>query len=104
MPAHSHILVNGIGAGQVNATTVLNTATGSLTNEPDNGTTVFASGGSSPTIYTTPTPTIDSVGGAVTTLSGSTSITGGGVAFDSRNPFLGIYTSIALTGMFPSRD
>ncbi len=30
--------------------------------------------------------------------------TGGGQAFNNRNPFLGIYVSIALTGIFPSRS
>ena len=30
--------------------------------------------------------------------------TGGGQSFNNRNPFLGIYVSIALVGIFPSRN
>lgn len=30
--------------------------------------------------------------------------TGGGIPFNSRNPFLGVYVSIAMQGIFPSRS
>lgn len=33
-----------------------------------------------------------------------TNNTGGGKAFDIRNPYLGIYHCIALTGLYPSRN
>ena len=36
--------------------------------------------------------------------SGNTADTGSGQAFNSRNPFLGIYMSIAVQGIFPSRN
>jgi microcystin-dependent protein len=104
IPLHSHPLVNGTAPGQVNAITVLKTATGIVSNEPDGGANTLASGGSSLKIYTNTTPTTDTVGGISTTISGSTGIIGDSSPFVSRNPYLGIYTSIALTGMFPSRD
>jgi microcystin-dependent protein len=36
--------------------------------------------------------------------AGSTGITGGSQPFNSRNPFLGMYVSIALDGLYPSRN
>jgi microcystin-dependent protein len=43
--------------------------------------------------------------GAATTSGGVTvGNTGGSQSFDIRNPFLGIYHSIALVGVFPSRN
>jgi len=43
---------------------------------------------------------------AAASTSGSASVgnTGGSQSFDIRNPFLGIYHSIALIGIFPSRN
>lgn len=52
------------------------------------GTTIYASGGSA----------------SVVMAGDSTTNNGGGQQFNIRNPFLGIYYSIALVGLFPSRD
>lgn len=54
-------------------------------------------GGDVPEIYSTGTPSSQLSGGAITA-------TGGGQPFWSRNPYLGIYVSIALFGVFPSRS
>jgi microcystin-dependent protein len=48
--------------------------------------------------------TEDPGSGAVNAGAITTNNTGGGQAFNSRNPFLGIYVCIALTGIFPSRS
>ncbi len=46
------------------------------------------------------------VSGSATQTMNSTSVanTGGGQPINIRNPFLGIYVSIAMTGIFPSRS
>ena len=41
---------------------------------------------------------------AVTINGGQTSSTGNGQFFNIRNPFLGVYVSIALEGVYPSRN
>lgn len=52
------------------------------------GTTIYATGGSA----------------AVAMAADSTLNTGGSQGFNIRNPFLGIYYSIALVGVYPSRS
>lgn len=44
------------------------------------------------------------VTGAVAIPQQATSLTGSNVPFSNRNPFLGVYVSIALVGIFPSRN
>jgi len=99
MPAHTHIM------NTVTAKTVIATTTGSPINETDGNTLGFGSGGTFPNMYSenTPDPT-NFVGGVSTTLTGTPSIAGGSQPFPSRSPYLGIYTSIALVGIFPSRN
>lgn len=46
----------------------------------------------------------DPSSGAKLNNSAVSSNTGGGQAFNLRNPFLGLYYSIALTGVYPSRN
>jgi microcystin-dependent protein len=101
MPMHNHALVNGTAV----AKTIINTnATGGLSNDPDGGKAILGCLGNTPYIYSDENTSNNSVGGAVTTISGSTGIAGASLPFDNRSPFLGIYTSIALYGLFPMRD
>ena len=84
MPAHTH------------------TATLKGTNRPGNtalpaGHTLASKGRTN--IYQTSAPDVDMQGGSVVVGS-----TGGSQAFSIRDPFLGIYHSIALQGIFPSRN
>ena len=105
LPMHAHALVAGTGAGQVNFSTVINAlAGGTITNESDNGGNSFASGGSTATMYSEPGGTATLVGGVTTTLTGTTAIAGGSIPFSIRDPYLGIYMSIAVEGIFPSRN
>ena len=104
MPSHSHGLVQG----QANITTVtqVKAANGTTINEPDNGTYPFASGGGAPNMYSEDTTYTDKVGGVVSesTITGSTSATGGSQPFPIRSPFLGVYMCIAIVGVYPSRS
>jgi microcystin-dependent protein len=100
VPMHAHPLV----AGQAIVTTVVNAlADGPIGNDPDNGNNSFAASGNTPSIYSeSGTPT--KIGGITTTISGTTGIAGGSQPFPIRNPYLGINYSIALEGIFPSRN
>jgi microcystin-dependent protein len=101
MPMHAHALV----AGQAIVTTVANALSGgTITNETDTGNNSFAASGDVPTIYSEPGGTINKIGGITTTISGTTGIAGGSQPFGIRNPYLGINYSIALEGIFPSRN
>lgn len=105
LPLHTHALVPGTGAGQVNFSTVLNAQIGgTLSNECDNGNNSFSSGGSTPSVYCEPGGTTTLVGGVTTTFSGSTAPAGGSQPFSIRNPYVGIYMSICMEGIFPSRN
>jgi hypothetical protein len=105
IPPHVHQLVPGTGAGQVNVQTVIHTSAGSPINESDNGNNGFGSGGAFPNTYSEPPLTAtDKVGNITTSISGTTGIAGSGLPFSIRSPYLGIYTSIALYGIFPSRN
>lgn len=105
VPAHVHPLVPGTGAGQVNVSTVIHTNTGNPVNESDNGNNSFGTGGAAPNTYSEPPFSgTDKVGNITTAISGSTGIAGSNTPFSIRNPYLGIYTSIALYGIFPSRN
>lgn len=106
MPMHNHVLVQGTNPGQVNLSTVIRTTeNGSATNESDNGNNSLGTGGNYPNVYSEPPlGTSNSLGGVASTISGSTSIAGGSQPFDIRNPYLGVYMSICLEGIFPSRN
>ncbi|MCB0602178.1 MAG: phage tail protein [Saprospiraceae bacterium] len=85
MPSHNHVGTVQLGAG------LANSASGSGSN--------FAANTGGNSIYN---------GGAFSgnMASGNVSITnsGGSQPFGIRNPYLGIYVSIALVGLFPSRN
>lgn len=101
MPAHVHALVNGQAI--VN-TSVLATNNGNGSNTTDNGANGFGDSGNMPEIYRESPSGSNRVGGVTSVISGTTSISGGNIPFPIRNPYLGIYTSIALVGIFPSRN
>lgn len=108
LPAHNHPIINGTGPGMVSVhtATVVNVGTGSTLNEPDNGTYPFAAGGTAPSIYVEDNPGTDYVGGVVSEsiISGSTASAGASYPVDIRNPFLGVYVSICMYGVYPSRS
>lgn len=106
LPMHVHPLVSGTGAGQVSVATIIHTTeNGTVTNESDNGNNSFASGGSTANIYSEPPiGTTNTVGGVTSTISGTTAIAGGSQPFGIRNPYLGVYMSICMEGIFPSRN
>ncbi|MEN2401099.1 tail fiber protein [Flavobacterium sp. MC2016-06] len=105
LPLHAHALVPGTGAGQVNFSTVINALSGgTVTNITDNGSNSFSSGGSTANMYSEPGGTATPIGGITTTLSGTTAPAGASQAFSIRNPYVGIYMSICMEGVFPSRN
>lgn len=97
LPSHNHTLTQGVANVNIFTTSSL-----SLLNETDGGNNGLGTGGSMPDIYTESPTSADKLGGV--TLSGSTNPNGGNQPFDIRNPYLGVYTSIALVGIFPSRN
>jgi microcystin-dependent protein len=103
LPMHTHALA----PEQVTVTTVINALTGgTITNDSDNGTNSFASGGSAANAYSEPVtpPANSAVAGVTSTISGTTSGAGGSQPFSIRNPYIGIYMSICVEGIFPSRN
>ena len=82
MPSHTHSFNLGGAIGSTGAGT--------------NGYLAFNT--VSDTIYTTTVPSGASLGGPTIGNAGNSQ------AFNSRNPFLGIYVCIALVGTFPSRN
>jgi microcystin-dependent protein len=101
MPMHNHILVDG--QAHV-ATTILATNNNNGSNTTDGGSNGFGDSGNMPEIYRESPTGTNVVGGVKSVISGATSIAGGSAPFSIRNPYLGIYTSIALEGIFPSRN
>lgn len=100
MPAHVHSMV-----GATLRAIVHTTENGTVTNESDSGNNAFGSGGSTQNGYSEPPIGVaNSVGGVSTTISGSTSGSGGSQPFSLLNPFLGMYHCICLTGLYPSRN
>jgi len=97
LPAHSHLLVNGTANVKVSTST-----TGTSSNESGEGDNGLASGGNQQDIFVEDAGTQEYL--ANVDISGSTNSTGGSIPFNTRNPFLGIYVSIALQGIFPSRN
>lgn len=106
MPAHVHPVVGGTGAGQVNLKVNISATPGvPSTNDTDSGANGFGNAGSYPSIFTENTPsTTNFIGGVTSAISGTTGISGSNIPFGIRSPYLGIYTSIALYGIFPSRN
>jgi microcystin-dependent protein len=100
MPIHNHALVNGTAL--VNTTIIVSNK--NPTNETDDGTNILGAGGAYPNMYSEPQASTDHFSGITSTISGGTSPAGGSTAVSVLNPYLGIYTSIALIGIFPSRD
>lgn len=108
IPAHVHTLTGGTAAVNVNITAT-SIVGGTITNETDGGNNSFSSSGPTPNIYSEPGGSgTEKIGGisatATATLGGNTGITGSGLPFPSRNPYLGVNMCIALNGLFPSRN
>lgn len=104
IPSHSHILVPGTGPEQVHIDTVVRSVSGGPINESDNGENPLGTGGAFPDLYSDSMGGNDKVGGVSSTVNGSTSKVGSDIAFNIRNPFLGVFTCIALQGIYPSRN
>lgn len=101
LPAHAHQLVNG----QANvATKVTATNNANSSNTADNGANGLGDAGNMPEIYRESPAGASFVGGVTSVISGTTSLIGNNIPIAIRNPYLGIYTSIALEGIFPSRN
>lgn len=101
MPMHAHTLVEG--QAHV-ATTILATNNNNGSNTTDGGNNGFGDSGNMPEIYRESPTGTNAVGGVKSIISGTTALAGGSIPFSLRNPYLGIYTSIALEGIFPSRN
>jgi microcystin-dependent protein len=100
MPLHSHALVNGLAT----VNTVVNLGDKTASNDTDSGANVLGAGSGFPKMYSEPPVTSDQFTGVTSTIGGATSPAGGNVPVSLLNPYLGIYTSIALYGIFPSRE
>lgn len=97
MPSHNHLL-----AGTV--TTSIHAATGGNPINETGNTYGFGSGDGFPDMYSEGGTLSEVVGNVTSQIQGTIGITGGSVPFDIRDPYLGIYTSIALVGIYPSRN
>jgi microcystin-dependent protein len=106
MPMHNHQIVNGNGqAGTVAVSTTVQTVNNTnSTSETDNGSNVLGTSGSMLTIYRESPSGSDFLGGVTSSISGTTSAVGSNIPVNIRNPYLGVYYSIALEGIFPSRN
>ncbi|MEN2401098.1 tail fiber protein [Flavobacterium sp. MC2016-06] len=96
MPLHLHGLTM---TASYNAIT-----DGTASNETDNGTNSFSSGGSTANIYSEPGGTVENVAGVTNTINGTTTGIGSNLPFDLRNPYLAMNHCILLFGIFPSRN
>lgn len=85
MPSHNHAGTVHVGVG------LANNASGAGNNFAANtgGTSIYNSG---------------ALGDAMASGNVTIGNTGGGQSFNIRDPYLGIYTCIAMTGTFPSRS
>jgi microcystin-dependent protein len=104
LPSHSHQLVSGLAA--IHTVTTISTGAGPAINETDGGKLPFTSGGTAPNIFSEQGSYTDIVGGIAShsKVSGTTSNAGYNNSFGIRDPYLGVYTSICLYGVFPPRD
>ncbi|NOQ70638.1 MAG: phage tail protein [Crocinitomix sp.] len=98
MPSHAHSLINGVANVKVYTTD----KPGEQLNESDGGANGFTTAGTSPDMYQEDPTATDHVAGVE--ISGTTSLAGGNLPFETRNPFLGINVCIAMVGVFPSRS
>ncbi|TRX36407.1 phage tail protein [Flavobacterium sp. ZT3R18] len=99
MPIHNHGL-----AGTAFVNTVINVGHNGASNTTENGENSLGAGSGFPNMYSEAPLSADKFSGISSTISGSTSLVGGSAPVSLLNPYLGIYTSIALYGIFPSRD
>lgn len=97
LPAHSHTLTNGVANVQV-----FTTNNDNKVKESDNGQASLGTGEDMPEIYRESPTAFDRIGGVQ--ISGRTDLVGANMPLLTRSPFLGIYYSIALVGIFPSRN
>lgn len=97
MPSHSHSLIDGVAN-----VTVSTTNNGNVINETDGGVNGLGTGGAMPEIFRESPTTIDKLAGVH--ISGTTTLSGGNIPVQTRNPFLGINVCIAMVGIFPSRS
>jgi len=98
IPSHSHALVDGVAN-----VTVSTTENDNATADTDGGANGLGTGGADmPDIFRESPTTADKLAGV--SISGTTSLTGGSLPFETRNPFLGINVCIAQMGIFPSRS
>lgn len=106
MPTHNHQIINGNGqAGTVAVSTTVQTVNNSnSTSESDNGNNALGTGGSMQAIYRESPSGGDFLGGVTSSITGTTSAVGANTPINIRNPYLGVYYSIALEGIFPSRN
>lgn len=93
MPAHIHTLFNAQLKIAANGTGNANTSTGNFFGANDNNAVFSESPGNNE--YMNP---------AATSSSGSTDTAGSGMPFNIANPYLVLNYSIALEGIFPSRN
>lgn len=105
LPAHSHPLINGAAKVDV-ATTVYTTDNGDVSAESDNGANGLGTSGAMPEIYRENPGTGDHIAGvsSVATISGTTASAGSQQPFSNRNPYLGMWVTIATQGIYPSRS
>jgi microcystin-dependent protein len=104
MPVHGHV-IPALGLSAV--TTINALSGGTVSNETDGGNNSFSSGGSTANVYSEPGGTATPIKGATTTGTtavGTTGIAGANNPFSLRNPYLGVYMSICLEGIYPSRN
>ena len=103
LPQHSHYLIEGFS--RIFTNTVINTGPGPVINEADNGEFPFASGGRMKDMFAEAPAGFDMVGGVIShsEISGNTSEAGYNSPMNVRDPYVGIYVSICMYGIFPPR-
>ncbi len=100
MPIHNHALVNGTAL----VNTIINVGHNGSSNITENGENSLGAGSGFPNLYSEAPVSADRFSGITSTIGGMTSPAGANAPVSVLNPYLGIYTSIALYGIFPSRD
>lgn len=100
MPIHNHTLVNGTAL----VNTVINLGSKNSSNITDDGANSLGAGTGFSNMYSEPPVSSDHFSGITSSISGTTSPAGGSSPISILNPYVGIYTSIALYGIYPSRN